>query len=171
LLYVCVVYKTEKKKKMEGTCPTLYKSLIYHRERDPWEEEERYCPCCSVPSSSEEEEEAPLLSIPHLSSSQKKMATKCCGQRRLSELLQEQQEPFLVRRPVPVLVARSMLCGAKAVRKALLWDLAAGCFSACSDGGRQLRLRSEEEESTTELSHCKRPASFPASLHSPALLY
>jgi hypothetical protein len=96
-----------------------------------------------------------------------KMATKCGGQRRLSELLQEQQEPFLVRRPVSVLVARSMLCGAKVVRKALLWDLAAGCFTACSDGGRQ--LRSVEEEST-ELSHCKRPASFLAFLHSPLVL-
>jgi hypothetical protein len=55
------------------------------------------------------------------------------------------------------------MCGAKA----LFWELATGCFSACSDGWKQ--LRSEEEEST-ELSHCKRHASFLALLHSPLVL-
>jgi hypothetical protein len=43
------------------------------------------------------------------------------------------------------LLLGACLCGAKAVRKALLWDIVAGCFSACVDD--ESLLCSKEEES------------------------
>uniref|UniRef100_A0A0A9AEA3 DUF4378 domain-containing protein n=1 Tax=Arundo donax TaxID=35708 RepID=A0A0A9AEA3_ARUDO len=101
------------------------------------------------------------------------MANNCYG-RRLSDLLQEQQEPFLLhggvaeaqrrrrrlrlhgqcncgnvsdgaknRRSIAnggvSALGRSVLCGGKAVRRALRWDIA-GCFS-CGAGESFRRLR------------------------------
>ena len=70
-------------------------------------------------------------------------ATGCYGARRLSDLLREQQEPFLQlqapqrRSPVDAACAggvtalgRSLLCGGnRAATKALLWGGLAGCFT------------------------------------------
>ncbi|KAK3137118.1 hypothetical protein QOZ80_5BG0448160 [Eleusine coracana subsp. coracana] len=117
------------------------------------------------------------------------MASNCCG-RRLSELLREQQEPFLVhsRSVGQTQTCRWRLRGAKAVRKALLWDLA-GCFSCDTffrrlprsadnggDGDRQLSpvsvLQLHSDEESTEISHWdeeedSKPSTSPSTDHSP----
>lgn len=103
------------------------------------------------------------------------MASGCYG-RRLSELLQEQQEPFLVHRNVGRRGAGNVTAVLRVRKALLLWDL---CFSCGArdrfrrlpvhpgdddrDGARQLspvsvlELRcSDDDELTTTRTHCKK---------------